>query len=75
MMHRIIDTDFGEVMVYENGDCYIGDCYDNYVGSIYHHDVLNASSRALERKIEAMLKQGNDSEAWNDCEVTLHSTR
>lgn len=73
MMHRIIDTDFGEVMVRENGDCYIGDCYDCYVGSIYHHDVLNASSRVLERRVEAMLKQGNDSEAWNDCEVTLHT--
>ena len=63
MMHRIIDTDFGEVMVKENGDCYIGDCYDNYVGSIYH----------LERRVETMLKQSNDSEAWNDCEVTLHT--
>lgn len=54
--HRIIDTTFGEVMIDEKGDCYIGDNYDSYLGTIHHHNVLNASSRTLANKIETMLK-------------------
>lgn len=32
--HTIYDTAYGEVLVRTNGECYIGDNYDQYVGTI-----------------------------------------
>lgn len=69
-MERIIDTSYGEVSVDCNGDCYIGDCYDTYIGTINH----KGNQATLAKRIEKMIKDGDGgcdmpTGCWNDCEV------
>jgi len=46
--HTIVETAYGEVMVKSNGECYIGDNFDDYIGEIN-------PKRNLERQIEKLL--------------------
>lgn len=55
MKQTIVDTSFGEVMVKETAekgylDCYIGDNYDDYVGTVE----ANIYDGDLADKIESM---------------------
>lgn len=54
-MHRIIETSYGEVLVDINGDCYIGDNYDDYIGSIHVWSLVHETEKSLVRKVENML--------------------
>lgn len=46
--HTIVETAYGEVMVKSNGECYIGNNFDDYIGEIN-------PKRNLERQIEKLL--------------------
>ena len=54
-MHRIINTAFGEVLVDVDGDCYVGDNYDQYIGSIQCRNLWTASENSLAQKIESTI--------------------
>lgn len=54
-MHRIIETSYGEVLVDINGDCYIGDNYDDYIGSIHVWSLVHETEKSLVRKFENMM--------------------
>lgn len=52
--HTIVATDFGEVLVNEKGECYIGDNFDNYIG------IVDANSSTLEDDVNKMIENTNN---------------
>lgn len=47
--HHIYDTAYGEVMVKPNGDCFIGDNYDQYVGNVGPWDECDDIDKAIDK--------------------------
>ena len=52
MKHRIVNTSYGEVLIDMDGDCYIGDNYDQYVGTIDCVDIEHADEKTLVENVK-----------------------
>lgn len=59
VMHRIIDCSYGEVLIDMNGDCYIGDNYDQYIGHIECRNIKGVKEKTLIKKVDAMLSDSD----------------
>ena len=59
VMHRIIDCSYGEVLIDMDGDCYIGDNYDQYIGHIECRNIKGVKEKTLIKKVDAMLSDSD----------------